>query len=125
MSAALVNLTLEQGATFYRVLYWRDEDDNPIPLNGYSARMQVRPTLDSDEVQLEASTDDGRITIDGALGKITIRIEAEDTAAVVFANGAHKRAGSVYQIEVESGAPDGFVTRLLEGRMTLSPEVTR
>lgn len=116
MPASLYDLSIEQGATWVLSLVWRDSDEEPIDLTGYSARMQVRPSVGSDEVLLNLSTEGGQITLGGAAGTIVIEVDAETTAAVQGRRGA-------YDLELESS--DGTVTRLLRGSVAISPEVTR
>ena len=113
MAAAKLNLTIEQGTTFAKRLTWRDKNKRPVPLTGYTARMQVRPTAASAEIITELSTANGRITL-GELGVIQLNLTASETSAL--------KAG-VYDLEMTDG--DGRVTRLIEGKINVSPEVTR
>jgi hypothetical protein len=42
VSAAIVNLTVEQGAYWDQPLLWKDSNGDPVDLTGYTADMQVR-----------------------------------------------------------------------------------
>jgi hypothetical protein len=110
MGAARYLIRIEQGATWKPVLTVRDTD-----LTGYSARMQIRATLDADTVLVELTTGDG-ITIDGPAGQITLLLDDTQTAALDWCVG-------VYDLELTD--PDGNVTRLLKGPVEVDPEVTR
>lgn len=114
--ASQYDITIEQGATFLRTVTWRDSLGALINLSGYTARMQVRAKKSSDVVLVEANTTNGYIVLGGAAGTIAITIPAAITAPLSFVNG-------VYDLEVVSGG--GIVTRLLEGGVELSKEVTR
>lgn len=105
-----------QGATFERVLKWK-ADGSLVNLTGYSARMHIRPTAGSNTLTLALTTGaDGRITLGGSAGTITLSISATDTAAI--------NAGRyVYDLELVSAG--GIVTRLLQGIVTVSANVTR
>jgi hypothetical protein len=116
MAAGTYDMVCEQGATFQRSLVWQDETESPINLTGYSARMQVRPSIKSTEVVTELTTANGRIVLYPLLGKIELNLTAVQTAAL-----AAKQC--VYDLELVSGS--GFVTRLLQGAFTITPEVTR
>ena len=116
MAAAQYDFFVEQGATFQKIITWKDADDNPINLTSFTARMQFRRAKRSDDVLYSANTENGMITLGGAAGTITIDIPAEETEAFGF-----RRA--VYDLEVESAG--GIVTRLIEGSVELSREVTR
>jgi len=116
MGAGTYNFTIEQGATFKRIMTWKDSNGNPINLTGYTARMQVRTAKDSPNVILTLDTDtNGGITLGGVSGTITIEISASKTASLDFKT-------AVYDLELEK---DGSVVRLLEGSVTLSKEVTK
>lgn len=114
--AGQYNFTIEQGATFTRVIIWKDENGNPVDVTGYVARMQIRKTKGDSKIILSLDSGDlGGITLGTTDGKITITIPADVTADLNFDSG-------VYDLELEKS---GVVTRLLEGRVTLSKEVTR
>jgi hypothetical protein len=110
MGAARYLIRIEQGATWQTALTLRDTD-----LTGYTARMQIRATIDSDTVLVELTTGDG-ITIDGPAGQIALLLTNEQTAALDWTDG-------VYDLELTD--PDGNVTRLLKGPVEVDPEVTR
>lgn len=114
--AGTLHLTIEQGATFDPVLTWGDQAGVPIDLTGYSARMQIRATVESAAIIHEATTVNGQIVLGGAAGTVTFAIPATATELFTFDE-------AVYDLEVESAG--GHVTRLVEGVVYLSPEVTR
>lgn len=116
MPAQTLNLTIEQGATFTKTLVWKDSNGDPIDLSGYTARMQIRRTITSCDVLVDATTENGKITLTPEEGKIDIRLEAAETEALDFRE-------AVYDLELQSA--DGFVTRLVQGTVELSLEVTR
>ena len=116
MSAAVYDLYIEQGATFTQPLVWNDGAGDPVDLTGYTARMQFRSSVNSSTVLFSATTENGRIALGGSLGTVDITIDADDTAAFGFVS-------AVYDLELESAS--GFVTRLLEGGVEVSKEVTR
>lgn len=116
MTAGIYNFTLEQGATFTREIVYRDSNNALINLTGYSARMQIRPYKDSGDILVNATTANGKLSVSGASGKITIVLSPTDTNTISFDEG-------VYDLEIEDA--DGAVTRLLEGRVTFSKQVTR
>lgn len=116
MAAGNYDFVIEQGATFYQELVWKDSVGDPIDLTGYTARMQIRKTVKSSDAILSLTTENGRITLGDAEGTITLEVDAEDTADLTEFCG-------VYDLEVE--ASDGTVTRLIQGQIEVSREVTR
>lgn len=116
MAAGSYDILIEQGATFRLHILYKDSNDAPVNLTGYSARMQVRQKYSSPTALLTFTTLDGSITLGGAAGTIDITGAATVTDDVTGCCG-------VYDLELVS--PGGVVTRLIQGNATISPEVTR
>ena len=112
MAAGKYNFTLEQGATFSREITVQDSG-SPMNLTGHTPRMQMRSTHDSSTIAL---TFTAAIANPATNGKINLGATATATAAV-------EEGIYVYDLEIESGSSG--VTRLLEGQVTVTPEVTR
>lgn len=115
MSAGIYDITIEQGATFTLSLTWKDSTGNPVNLTGYSARMQVRTSYEAEDTLVSLTSSGGDIVLGGALGTIIITIAASATQTLQLDE-------AVYDLELVNGAT---VTRLLQGRATVSREVTR
>lgn len=115
MLAGVYDFCIDQGATLVKTFVWKDANGAPINLNGYSARCQMRQSVHDDTVADSLTTANGRISIDGPAGAITLTWPAAVTTTFV-----HKRY--VYDLELELA---GVVTRLLQGCIAVSPEVTR
>jgi hypothetical protein len=115
MAAANYNLLIEQGATFTLSILWKDNDNNPIDITNYSARMQIRKTYESDPVISLTSDLGGGITLGGEAGTIDILIEADATENIEIRQGR-------YDLELEFNE---YVTRLIEGEVDISKEVTK
>jgi hypothetical protein len=116
MAAPTYNFEIEQGSTVVKIFQYTDSSGNPIPLTGYIARMQMRPTVGSLIKYLDLATSPGTgIVITALTGMITITISAA-TSATIPTDG-------VYDLEIES--PTGVVTRLIQGSISISQEVTR
>ena len=121
MAAAQHDLVVEQGATWSQAVIWKTGSPaTAVNLTGYTARMQLRTSVTASTAALSLTTENGRIALtagSGAgAGTITLSISATDTAAL--AAGRY-----VYDLELVSGG--GLVTRVMEGVVTVSAEVTR
>jgi hypothetical protein len=112
----------DKGTTISRSLTWkRDEapsgaepDMQPVNLSGYTGRMEIRDKYGGVLLH-RLGTDDSTMLIDGPAGTISWEIPALVTAQWLWRN-------AVYDIELVDG--QGRVTRLLQGTISLSPEVT-
>jgi hypothetical protein len=110
------DLEIKQGATYSIVATWAGSDGSPINLTSYTARLQIRESYTATSTLISLTNGSG-ITLGGSAGTIAITITAAQTAAL-SAPGS-----GVYDLEMVSAG--GVVTRLLEGVVTISAEVTR
>jgi hypothetical protein len=109
------NIVCDQGSTFALSILWTDSNQRPISLAGYTARMHVRPSVESATLTIALTTENGGIVLDAETGRIELRLTATQAAALVA--GAY-----VYDLELVNGAT---VTRIIEGAFTVRAEVTR
>ena len=115
MSAATYNCTIDQGADWYVTFVYKDSAGTAIDLTGYTAAMMVRDTYANSTTVLSLTSSSG-ITITPLTGTLQVRATATQTAAIA--------AGSyVYDLEITSAG--SIKTRLVQGKITVSPEVTR
>lgn len=111
------NFFVYRGATFSEQIQWKDENGVAIDLTGFTARMHMRDTLEATTPFLTLTTENGGIALGGTAGTVDLLASAAATSAISATSG-------VYDLELVAG--DGVtVTRLLEGLVTISPEVTR
>jgi hypothetical protein len=116
MAAGVYNFTIEQGTTVAIDFAYQTAAGVAIPLTNYTARMQARETISSPVAVIDATTSNGQLSVDGAGGIVSLALSATVTAALDFRTAA-------YDLEIVSQA--GVVTRLVQGTITLSREVTR
>lgn len=109
-------LTCWQGKTFEKIFYFKDAQDNIIDLSGYTARMHVRPSVDSDTITIELTTENDRIVVNGEDGSVTLYIADEDSEDV-------SAATYKYDLEIISGS--GRVYCPIYGSFKVKAEVTR
>ena len=113
--ASTYNILIDQGATYTLALSYKDSAGTAINLTGYTAAMQLRKTVGSATASLSLTSSSG-IVITGATGLINITITATQSRDLV-------PDIYVYDLEITSGA--GIVTRLVQGSVIVSAEVTR
>jgi len=123
MAAGRYSFVIEQGATFQRQIIYTDADGDRVDLSNYGARMQIRPTVDSNVVLVNLTStlgsDGSGLRITAASGTIDIIISALSSSYLSFTE-------ATYDLEIYSGSgATEFVTRLLEGNVKLKKNVTR
>jgi len=128
MSAGRYSFTIEQGATLDFELAYKDSSNNPIDLTGYQGRMQIRPSVGSDTVYITLSSsldsDGTGLNFNGSdglnpptSGTIGIFISANSSSLLDFSEAS-------YDLELATGSQFPIVTRLLEGNVKLSKNIT-
>ena len=121
------DFTIEQGATFYTTFVWKQQDnaccdETPaapaaVDLTNYTVRMQVRPSAGSGTLYFEANATNGYMfVVTPETGTFAISIPAAVSSAWTWRRG-------VYDIEMTNTA-SSVVTRLLQGTITVSTDVT-
>lgn len=121
MTAAKRNLYIEQGATFNLSFVWNEGTSEaigaPVDLTGCKARMQIR-SKQGQPVIVDASSegDSPAIILGDATGAVEVTLTDEMTDLLTIKSG-------LYDLEIEF--PDGTVYRLLEGSVTVSPNITQ
>ena len=106
---------VNRGATLSKSFVWKHSDGSFHNVTGYSGRMKVRKAYNTDPV-LSLTTE---ITFGTTNGLINV-----DVSAAVMANVGDQNGTVSYKYDLEVIDGDGAVTRLLEGRFIVHPEVT-
>jgi len=108
--ATKANIVIDQGTTFSTVITLADENGDAIDLTGYSANSQIRKHYSSSNSQSFS------VSLGGAQGTVTLSLTSTQTSNLV--------AGRyVYDVEVTSSS--NVISRIVEGIVTVTPEVTR
>ena len=139
MTAAVKDLYVEQGATFFLGFNWHREGPvvdgvvtpgTPYDITGCTARMQVRRrqldppivTATSETPGGGAGVGAGRIMLGGETGRIEVTLTDEDTDLM-------DAKTSYYDLEIEWPLVDGElrprVDRLLKGTVYVDPNMTQ
>lgn len=111
------DLVVPQGTSWSRRFEFLDASGEPVDLTaeGWSAKADLRIRKAAPEVLYTWSSDTANLDMT-ADGELILTLEPEETASWVFRRG-------VWDLEVTD--PDGVVTRLAEGRLRVTREVTR
>ncbi len=115
LSAGKYNLMIEQGAKFGVQFTWQDKDGNPIDLSLWTGQIQFRESKDDTSILYDSDTA-GDIVMGGVAGTVDFNLPTLTTTEFTFDD-------CLYDLELTD--PDGEITRLVEGRVSLSKEVTK
>jgi hypothetical protein len=121
MTAGEYNFNYDQGTTLTFLITYQDDQGTGIDLTGYTYAGQIKQkitdTASIADLVVEAETP--------ASGIIRVTIPATALSSLKFtgATSFKSRVSVLYDIEMTS--PTGDVTRLLNGTISVSPEVTR
>ena len=126
MAAGKYNFIIEQGTTVDFSIQYKDSNLIPIDLTDYSGIMQIRSNY-ADNSPITYLTLSSSREIDGtgldftgaSTGSIGIFIAACSSSALNFSSAR-------YDLEIYSGSVNcPITTRILEGQINLSKEITR
>ena len=109
--ATKANLVIDQGATFSATITMSDEYGNLIDLSGFTGRSQMRKHYTS--VSYVAFS----VVLDTAESNITLTLTDGQTANL--SSGRY-----VYDVEILDSSSNS-VSRIVEGIVTVTPNVTR
>jgi hypothetical protein len=123
MSAGKLNLIIEVGAKFSKQLTWNDSTGSPIDTSLYTAEMHIRQSVADPTILLALrsvapTATEGTITLSGVDGGILLEIGADVTDDITWTAG-------VYDLELTLIADGTDITRLIEGKVSARPNVTR
>ena len=111
--AGYIEILLDQGSNFNNIIYLTDDTTNAaVNTYGFTASSQLRRSYYSANAS-------GNITLafsNTANGEISMSMTANQTANL--------KAGR-YVFDIKTTNPSGVVSRILEGTITVLPQVTR
>jgi len=117
MTAGIYNFTIDQGSQYTTTILYEDPSGNPINLTGYSAAMQLRE-------QAAAPNPPSLSLTSGAGGGIVITpLDGQlDITMTTAQTGGLNARFYVYDLELTLS---GVVTRIIQGQITVSAQVTK
>lgn len=120
MAAANLDFLIEQGATFKRTITLKDSDGVALNITGWTFSGQIRKKYDSpNALATFTCTNIGS-------GQFTIELSHTATSAIPVtpaSDGA--RSMTSYSYDIEALKNDSTKDRILQGKVNVSPEVTK
>lgn len=108
VSHVKTNLTIDQGSTFSNTIVLLDDNDELLDVTGYAANGQLRKNY--------ASSNSVSFTMELSNGSLVYSLTANQTANII--------AGR-YVYDIKLTAANNYVSRIREGIVTITPQVTR
>lgn len=107
--ATKANLIIDQGSSFNVTIDLTNQNDEGLDLTGYTGQSQIRKTYTS-------STATTFTVAVSAGGHVTLSLDPSQTAGL---------AAGRYLYDVELTSSGGTVTRVVEGIVTVTPQITK
>jgi len=111
--AAIANLIIDQGANFSSDVTVKDANGNAFDLTGYTTQAKLAKGYSSTRTRTSMTS---VIGTDAASGVVALELTATQTAAL-------DAERYVYDVEITQTST-GVVTRVIEGLITVRPNVT-
>ena len=115
-------MLIEQGATLDLELLYKDSTNAPIDVSSYTGKLQIKSDYANNNPTTYLTLTDPVVsgtgidfTTSGSSGVIGIKVSATDTNTLTFDT-------ALYDFEITD--INGIVTRLLQGTVQLSKQVT-
>lgn len=113
--ADIYNMNIDAGEDYNVTFIYKDDAGDIIDLTNFTARMQLRRTIDASTVEKEMTTASGHIVITPAEGQVKLDIPNAETTAL----------SGQYFYDLELVSDSDIVTRMIQGKVIISGEVTR
>ena len=111
--AAIANLTVDQGTSFTSDVTVKDANGNAFDLTGYTANAKMAKGFASTRTRTTITT---KIAADATTGVVTLSLSSTITAGL-------DAERYVYDLEITQTS-SGNVTRVIEGIITVRPQVS-
>jgi hypothetical protein len=109
--ATISNLYVDQGSTYSNIITVTASNGQALDLSGYSVASQMRKSYQSSTYHSFTAT-----VYDAANGKIRLQLTDEQSGAIPAGRW-------LYDVEIESTS--GARTRVVQGIVTVQPQITR
>jgi hypothetical protein len=109
--ATISNLYVDQGSTYSNIITVTASNGQALDLTGYSVASQMRKSYQSSTYHSFVAT-----VYDAANGKIRLQLTDEQSGEIPAGRW-------LYDVEIESTA--GARTRVVQGIVTVQPQITR
>lgn len=109
--AAISNLFIDQGSDYSNIISVKANNGQPLNLDGYTVKSQIRKSFGSNiAFQFNATV------FSSISGRIRLQLSASDSEQIPPGR---------YLYDVEITSQTGFITRVVEGVLIMTPQITK
>ena len=109
--ASIANIFIDAGANYSKIITVSENSGGPLNLTGYTVKSQIRKSYTSTTAYTFTSS-----VLDAVTGKLRLQLTAEQTGAI-------PPGRYLYDVEITSSS--GNRSRVVEGIVTVTPEITQ
>ena len=109
--ATISNLFVDSGSDYSNIITVSSTNGQPLNLGGYTVASQMRKSYSSSTAYAFTAS-----VYDAANGKVRLQLSASASSAIPAGRW-------LYDVEITSGA--GSKTRVVEGIVTITPQITQ
>jgi len=109
--ATISNLFVDAGSDYSNIITVSSTNGQPLNLSGYTVASQMRKSYSSSTVYAFTAS-----VYDAANGKVRLQLSAANSSAIPAGRW-------LYDVEITSAA--GSKTRVVEGIVTITPQITQ
>jgi hypothetical protein len=109
--ASIANIFIDAGANYSKIITVSANSGGPLDLTGYTVKSQIRKSYTSTTAYTFTAS-----VLDAATGKLRLQLNAEQTGAIPPGR---------YLYDVEITSTSGNKSRVVEGIVTVTPEITQ
>lgn len=109
--ATVSNLFVDAGANYSNIITVAATNGQPLNLTGYTVASQMRKSYQSSTAYNFTAS-----VYDAATGKVRLQLTSDQSGAI---------PGGRWLYDVEITSPSGTKTRVVEGIVTINPQITQ
>lgn len=125
MASVVYNIMLNKGDDFELQITVKDATGNAIDLTGYTYYGQIRSSFDAELPVATFVCTIANQNTDKGLVYIRLPHGQSSEIPVLGSKGNNRRPTTEYIYDIEETTQGGIISRIMEGTVTVSPNVTR
>lgn len=118
--AKIVNITIDQGTDFRQQLFFKAPNGTPLDITGYEFKSEVRKKFKQAEPDFVFEFEILDQTNEQTRGYVWWKLARSVTDALTL-----QEKDNFYLYDIEQKNPAGLISRIVQGKITIDPQVTK